>query len=240
MAEWWNALDLFQKILYCIAFPSTLILVIQTVMVVFGFGDGGEGVNYSDTSGIDFDGGSIGDGVDISASDAAGIDAAGGADGIGDAGYDDISSADGVSHEGTSHADIGSMRIFTIQTVMAFLCVFGWTAVVMYNYGSTIFISALTGTLLGIIAMLCIAKLVQQSMRLVANGTFNPKNAIGVEGSVYIPIPSNKSGIGKINIVVQGSFMECDAITEGDTALATGDRIRVTDILGNAFVVEKI
>lgn len=38
--EWWNALGLASQVFYCIAIPSTLVLVIQTVLMFFGFEDG--------------------------------------------------------------------------------------------------------------------------------------------------------------------------------------------------------
>ena len=56
---------------------------------------------------------------------------------------------------------------------------------------------------------------------------------------MYIPIPANSSGNGKINIVVQGSLMECDAMTEEHEQLSTGTKIRVTDIVGDVLVVER-
>ena len=42
MIEWFEALSVAGKVFVCVAIPSTLILVIQTVMTFFGFGDGGE------------------------------------------------------------------------------------------------------------------------------------------------------------------------------------------------------
>ena len=43
MNEWWDGLSLLLKVLYCIAFPSTLILLVQTLLSMFGFHDGGSG-----------------------------------------------------------------------------------------------------------------------------------------------------------------------------------------------------
>lgn len=43
MINWWNSLMPSQQILALIAIPSTLILIVQTVLVLFGFGDGGDG-----------------------------------------------------------------------------------------------------------------------------------------------------------------------------------------------------
>lgn len=55
MNEWWDGLSLLLKVLYCIAFPSTLILLVQTLLSMFGFHDGGSGHDFSDTSGLDLD-----------------------------------------------------------------------------------------------------------------------------------------------------------------------------------------
>ncbi|MBR7164986.1 MAG: hypothetical protein IKD18_01790, partial [Clostridia bacterium] len=40
--DWWNSLELALQIFYCIAIPSTLALIIQTVMIFTGGDDGGE------------------------------------------------------------------------------------------------------------------------------------------------------------------------------------------------------
>ena len=62
-SEWWNGLELFTQVMYCVALPSTLILIIQSIMIIAGFGGDGAGVNPSDTSGL-------GD-VDVSGGDMA-------------------------------------------------------------------------------------------------------------------------------------------------------------------------
>lgn len=43
MTEWWETLSLLQRGLYFVAVPSTLILLIQTIMLIFGFGEDGDG-----------------------------------------------------------------------------------------------------------------------------------------------------------------------------------------------------
>ena len=40
MFDWWNSLELATQIFYCIAIPSTLILLVQTVLTFMGIGDG--------------------------------------------------------------------------------------------------------------------------------------------------------------------------------------------------------
>lgn len=42
MMQWWESLNLLQRIFSCLAIPATLVLAIQSVMVLMGFGDGAD------------------------------------------------------------------------------------------------------------------------------------------------------------------------------------------------------
>lgn len=65
--EWWEAMTLLQKIFVCIAIPSTLLLVIQTILTIIGIDGGGE----ADVDGADVDlDGTEGADVDFSDVDA--------------------------------------------------------------------------------------------------------------------------------------------------------------------------
>lgn len=65
MLNWWISLELIQQIFALIAIPSTLILLIQTVLLLIGMGGGGE----ADSGALDADGdiddvdGASGDGL---------------------------------------------------------------------------------------------------------------------------------------------------------------------------------
>ena len=114
MVEWWDRLDMILKILYCIALPATLILVIQTVLSLLGGFEGGEGIDFSDTSGLDFNGGSdIGE-----ISDAADM---GGSHDFGDGGHP---------------SDFSVMSMFSVQGIVTFLTVMGWTSIVSITAGT--------------------------------------------------------------------------------------------------------
>lgn len=53
MTEWWQGLDAVAKALYCIAIPSTLILIVQTILLVIGFGDNGIASDFTSDSPLD-------------------------------------------------------------------------------------------------------------------------------------------------------------------------------------------
>lgn len=50
MIEWWNNMPLVQQIFAVLAIPATVILVIQTIMLLFGLGSGGSGDDALDAS----------------------------------------------------------------------------------------------------------------------------------------------------------------------------------------------
>ncbi len=53
MTEWWNSLTGLQQIFACIGIPATLVLIVQTVLLFFGIGDGMDGDTDIDTDGFD-------------------------------------------------------------------------------------------------------------------------------------------------------------------------------------------
>lgn len=220
-SEWWNNLQLVEQVLYCIAVPASLILIIQTVMMLLGLGEGGEGINPSDTSGLDVPDTDF----DIS------VDGDFSADG----------NMDLSNHDISNPSDIADFRLLSVQSVIAFLCIFGWSGITAIANGMPEWAALVLAAVLGFAAMLLVAKIIQWSSKLAQNGTFNVKNLLGESGTVYIPIPPKGNGSGKINVSCGERFLEFDAISEYNETLSTGVTVRVVDIVsGSVLVVEKI
>lgn len=53
MAAWWNSLTGLQQIFVCIGIPATLVLVVQTILLLFGIGDGSDADMDIDPDGFD-------------------------------------------------------------------------------------------------------------------------------------------------------------------------------------------
>ena len=67
------------------------------------------------------------------------------------------------------------------------------------------------------------------------------KNAIGVVGEVYLPIGAKRSKMGKIQIKVQGSLRELEAITDAEVELSTTTLIKVIGVVSSELLlVEKL
>ena len=150
--QWWNELSDILRVLYCIAIPATLVLVLQLLLTMIG-GHGGGDVDISDTSGID--------GLD------GGLDLDG--NGIPDALETDASQL----ASGADHGDFGSFKLLTVQTIVTFLAVFGWVSFICVSAGMTTIPSVLIGAVCGAAMMLLVAKMVQASRKLVENGALD-------------------------------------------------------------------
>lgn len=234
--EWWNSLEGFEQILYCVALPATLILLIQTIMIFLGFGHDGTGVNPSDTSGFD---GSTDVDFDVSADTDLSMDIDASTDIDTGSGHGDI--PDVNYGDGGTPTDISTLNFFTLQGVITFFCVFGWTGIVTYKLSRIAALALILGLILGLAAMYGVAKIMQLSKKLAQNGTLNVKNLLGASGTVYLIIPADGESKGKVNVSSGERLVEFDAITEGGEALPDGTPIRVIDIRsGNLLVVEKV
>ena len=76
-------------------------------------------------------------------------------------------------------------------------------------------------------------------MKLRNDGNLDNKNALGTSGRGYLTIPPSRSGEGKVNVLLQGSYVEVDAVTDEKEAIPTGAEIVVTGISGQTTLVVK-
>ena len=63
------------------------------------------------------------------------------------------------------------------------------------------------------------------------------KNAVGQKAEVYLTIPANRSGTGKVNINLDGTLRELEAIS--DEEIKTGSIVTVCEILNNSILIVK-
>ena len=82
--------------------------------------------------------------------------------------------------------------------------------------------------------------LFRQMRRLEHDGTFRIEDALGKVADVYLRIPGERMGEGKIQFSFEGSVQELPAITDGP-GIATGQKVRVVEVIGgHTLLVEKL
>ena len=147
--------------------------------------------------------------------------------------------ADGTDFE----ADDGGVgfQFFTFKNIVAFFTIFGWTGLVCMSNDLSSTLTIIISTGAGLVMMVITSLLFLLMHRMAQSGTLKINNALGQVGEVYIPIGANRSKIGKIQINVQGSLRELDAITDNNDDLSTTSIVRVVEVVsGELLLVEKL
>jgi hypothetical protein len=156
--------------------------------------------------------------------------------------------AGGDAHDGLSadfDSDLGHgdtpFQLFTFRNMINFLLGFSWTGISFYSLVDNRI--ALIGLSFAIGAGFVIVffQIIRQIERLAEDNSFRITSALHKTASVYLPIPANKNGAGKVQVSVKGAFHELDAITENNEKIETSAMVRIIRIeSNNLVVVEKV
>lgn len=211
MAEWWNALNLLQQIYLCAAIPFTIVLIIQTILTFIGLD--GHGDTDADADDADTD----------TRFDYAGEPADGHLEGHGD----DVNPA------------VASFRFFTVRGIVAFFCIFGWVGYLLAGSSLPIALTILISVASGLLAMLAIGLMFYSVRRLQESGNLRFSNAVGKAAQVYIPVPANREGRGKVMVLIQERLVEAEAVTDDDMKLKTGETVQVVGNIGSILIVKR-
>lgn len=214
MMGWLSSLTPAETVFAALAIPATVILVLQSLMLLFGFGashaDGG------DAGGI---GGADGD-FDVPDAPGDGF--------VPDSTPGDVDTGDGVA-------------LFSIRGIVAFFTIGGWLGLALLQSGMDVLPAALLSLLAGAAALYGIYWIMRASMRLQSSGNLELQNAIGLVGRVYIRVPANAKGRGKINITLQQRLCELEAVTFFGRDIKADQPVRVTAVqTDGALVVQPL
>lgn len=193
------------------------LFLIRLVLFFVGFHHGGADIGQADVGSADV-------GMDAGHLDAGAADAAHGA---------------GYHPDATASSDV-SFKTLSIQGVTAFFMMFGLVGLALRKEsGISMHWSILGAVIGGAVTVWVVGKVFAMMTRFQSSGTLDMRNAIGQEGSVYLTIPAG--GAGKAQVAIQNRLTVIDAVTEGNEAIKTGQRIRVVKVIeGNVLVVEKV
>lgn len=146
--------------------------------------------------------------------------------GDGDGDYD-------ISDEG--HGD--ATQFFTIRNMIAFFTMFGWAGLTAYKSGLSNAWVIVIAVASGVSMVALLVFLMNRASKLRQSGTLQMKNAVSQIGETYLRIPARRSGIGKIQVQVQGRLMELDAMTDDTEDIATGRPIKVVSTLNERILI---
>jgi len=135
-----------------------------------------------------------------------------------------------------SHAANWFYELISIRTLAAGSAFFGVTGNGALAWGTSRSGAFLLAAIAGAGAMYGVYWLYKQVFRLQHSGTENIRNAIGASAVVYVPIPAQRSGTGKVTFKLQNRLVEYLAVTDEESRLATGEKVVITAIIGSDTV----
>ena len=125
----------------------------------------------------------------------------------------------------------------SVRSIIAFFTFFGWAGTIALSNGASLLIALVSATIAGTIAMLVVAYILFRLSKSAQAANADMDEALHKTGEVYLTIPGNKEGQGKIYIQVGTSLREVDAITEHLTTIPIGTLIRVTEVIDNDLLL---
>ena len=144
---------------------------------------------------------------------------------------------DSFSDAHDSEVQSGFM-LFTLHNIVVFFTVFGWAGVFGVNAGFSKLVTSILAFCIGFVVMVMVAGLYYMMSRLTETGNTTLSNAINAVGTAYLPIPTNRSGIGQVQVSIQGSVREVDAMTDEDS-IPTGTPVRVIGMVNDRILLVK-
>lgn len=131
-------------------------------------------------------------------------------------------------------------QLFSLRNLINFLLGFGWGGVAFYDSIGNKTLLIIISILIGVGFVVLFFFLIIQILKLTEDNTFKIENLIGKVGEVYLTIPANMSGKGKILISSNGTNHELQAMTESEENIPTNHSVRVIYIYDQTLVVAKI
>jgi hypothetical protein len=118
-----------------------------------------------------------------------------------------------VGHDAGGFSDIA--RRITFQGVVSFITFFGVGGLAAQGSGVSTVGSLAAASVLGTLTTAILAFAFAGVRKLQGSGSLSLNNAVGTIGRVYLKVPADNSGVGKVFVTVQGRSEEVRAVTSG-------------------------
>jgi hypothetical protein len=133
---------------------------------------------------------------------------------------------------------LAGFRLFTLRNFIIFFTGFGWAGIFAVHAGFNQFFSVFFAFLTGLILMFTVAGMFYLMTKLTQSGNISLTNAMNASGRVYLLIPGRRSGLGQVQLSVQGSVREVEAMTD-EEPIPTGTPVTVTEVVNDEILIVK-
>jgi membrane protein implicated in regulation of membrane protease activity len=131
-------------------------------------------------------------------------------------------------------------QLFSLRNLINFLLGFSWTGISFYSTLASKTLLILLSLAVGVLFVFLFFLIIRQVQKLAEDNSFKISNTLNKTAEVYLTIPENKTGKGKIMVSINGAFHELDAMTEKEK-IPSGSVAKIVKIENNnILIVEKI
>jgi len=131
-----------------------------------------------------------------------------------------------------------SFQLISLKNLVAFFTIFGWIGLACIDSQLSTTATIVISSICGFLMMVLMASIYYFMAKLSDSGNLEINRAIGVKATVYLPIPANRHGSGKIQIKLQG-LRTLDAMTDEEETIPTGSLCEVVGILTEEILLVK-
>jgi hypothetical protein len=135
--------------------------------------------------------------------------------------------------------DCSGADLFTIKNIVNFFVGFGWTGVSFRSYIESDLLLVLISLLVGVCFVIIFIIIFKQLMKLESNSAVGADACVGRTADVYLRIPANRSGKGKIQLSLNGAAREFDAVTDESEPIPSGAVVTVQEVVGKSLLLVK-
>ena len=210
---WWESLTNLQQVSFIIATTATAIMIIFIILMLIGM-DGAESFDGD----VDLD-------VDVDMDIDADID------------IDEVDGSIDI-YNNDSILSISGLRIVTIRGALAFFSTGGWP-LDLFAESMPVWLAVILSILTGAVASILLAYAMRAAMKLESSGNLHYQTAVGKTAVVYIRIPKELTGKGKVLFNHQGKMVEVDAVTKGKEDIISKREVKIVGLQDETTLVVK-
>lgn len=132
----------------------------------------------------------------------------------------------------------GGSQGTSVKSILSFLTFFGFGSWAALSLGAPRWLAVVVGLGTGYACASLLALLLVYLMRLGHDGGRDVASVLQQRGEVYLAIPGQRGGSGRLHVMMGTRLVELEALTAGE-AIPTGAQARVVELLpGGAVLVE--
>ena len=131
----------------------------------------------------------------------------------------------------------GSFPVFTLKNALAFLVGLGWGGLALLDSGYSETATIVIGSLIGLGFAILQTSLFYFMYKFNAPNKPEIFSAVGLSGKVYLKIPKNGEGLGKIQLTHNDTLKTVNALTYTQQNIGKGRLVTVLEVDGDNLVV---